>query len=323
MTRLASTMLKKVEQYVIHKRSMGYIFKTDSKHLRSFAHYADRHAPGQSLTVDLALRWATAPKGTARSYHARRLTVLRTFARYLAIFDSRTEIPPQRLLGPSVQRVPPHLYTPQEITALIQKSLTYRPSLRHDPYTGLRNATVIGLLACTGLRVGEALAFQSRDVDLTQGLLTVRCSKNLPMRLVPITSCTIDHLRQYQEARDKRFGPSGDTDAFFRSLRGGNVAYVTMKVAFRRLCQRIGLQKAWGRNPRLRELRHTFASNHLLRAYREHRDIDNAVHDLSIYLGHANLAHTYWYISAVPALLEHSVNRFKAHTRQPQKGGRS
>jgi len=315
-------MIKKVERYVIHRRSLGYVYESESRRLRSFARYADQYAPGQPLTIDLAIRWVTTSKGT-RAYHANLLHTLRTFARYLITFEPRTEIPPLRLLGPGHQRVPPHLYTSREIAALIHKSLMYRPYRQRDAHIGMRNATLIGLLACTGLRIGEALAFQNRDVDLTHGILTVRCSKNLPMRLVPITPCAVDHLRRFVEARDKHFGPSGDTEHFFRSPRGGHIGYRVMCTAFRRLCQQAGLLKAWGRHPRMHELRHTFACKHLLRAYRENRNIDNAVHELSIYLGHTGLAHTYWYLSAVPALLEHCANRFEAQTRQPRKGGRS
>jgi integrase len=316
-------MMTNVEQYLTYRQSLGYRIKTDGNLLRSFARFADVHAVGEPLTIDLALRWATATEGTQRAYHAKRLDVLRTFARYLAVFEPRTEIPPQRLLGPGFRRAPPHIYTPQEIAALIRESLTYQPSLRRDPLTGLRNATIIGLLACTGLRIGEVLALKNRDVDLDQGLITVRQSKNLPMRLVPITDCAASHLRRYQEARDQRFGRSGDSAAFIRSPRGGHVSYETISWAFERLRQRIGLKDASGRNPRLHDLRHTFACNHLLRAYRENRNIDNAVHELSIYLGHATLACTYWYLSGVPALLEQSTKRFEAHGLQHRKGKRS
>ena len=320
MTTPTSTMMKMIEQYLTHRRSLGYTIKTDRYLLRCFALYADLHAPGEPLTVDLALRWATAPEGTQRVYHAKRLDALRSFARYLAVFEPRTEIPPQRLLGPSVMRVPPHIYTSKEITALIRESLTYQPSLRRDPLTGLRNATIIGMLACTGLRIGEVLALKNSDVDLDQGLITVGQSKNLPMRLVPITDCAAGHLRRYREARDQRFGRSGDSEAFIRSPRGGCLSYETVSWAFQRLRKRTGLKDPSGRNPRLHDLRHTFACNHLLRAYRENRNVDNAVHELSIYLGHATLASTYWYLSGVPALLEQCTKRCEAHGLRPRNG---
>ena len=316
-------MMKKIEKYVTHRRSLGYKINSDGYLLRSFARYADLHSPDEPLTVDLALRWATAPQGTQRSYHAKRLDALRTFARYLATFEPRTEIPPVGLLGPSFKRVPPHIYTSEEIAVLIRESLTYQPSARRNPLTGLRNATVIGLLACTGMRVGEVLALNNGDVDLDQGLITVRESKNLPMRLVPITDCTVGHLQRYREARDQRFGRSENSDAFIRSPRGGHLGYGTMMWAFKQLRERIGLESASGRNPCLHDLRHTFACNHLLRAYRENRNIDNAVHELSIYLGHATLASTYWYLSGVPALLEQCTKRGEAQGLRSRNGDRS
>jgi integrase len=321
MTRPAY-MTKRVDEYIRHKRSLGYTLRTESYMLRSFASYADRHAPGQPLTVDLALRWATEPQSAQRVYHAKRLDTLRSFARYLAVFNPQTEIPPQRLLGPSFRRVPPHIYTPQEIAALIRESLTYPPSLRRDPITGLRNATIIGLLACTGLRIGEVLALTDSDVDLNQGLMTVRHSKNLPMRLVPITAGAVRHLRQYRQARDQRFGCAGGSEAFIRSPRGGHVSYEAIQWAFKRLRRRTGLKNASGRRPRLHDLRHTFACNHLLLAYRENRNMDNAVHDLSVYLGHAAIGSTYWYLSGVPALLEKCTKRCETQGLRIQKGGR-
>ena len=316
-------MMKKVEQYLTHRRSLGYRINSDGYQLRSFARYADLHAPGEALSIELALRWATEPKGTQRVYYAKRLDALRTFARYLVAFEPRTEIPPAGLLGPSFKRVPPYIYTPQEIAALLRESLTYQPSLRRNPLTGLRNATVIGLLACTGMRIGEVLALNDGDVDLDQGLLIVRQSKNLPMRLVPITDCAVVQLRRYQKTRDQRFGHSDDSQAFIRSPRGGHLGYGTMMWAFKELRERVGLKNAPGRNPRLHDLRHTFACNHLLRAYRENRNIDNAVHELSIYLGHATLASTYWYLSGVPALLEQCMKRSEAQGLPYRNGGRS
>ena len=316
-----SPMMKNVEQYLVHRHSLGYRINTDGYLLRSFARYADLHASGEPLTVDLALRWASSPKDTQRVYHAKRLDALRTFARYLVAFEPRTEIPMPGLLGPSFMRVPPHIYTPQEIAALIRESLTYQPSLRRDPLTGLRNATIIGLLACTGMRIGEALALNDRDADLDQGLITVRQSKDLPMRLVPITDCAVGHLQNYRKARDKRFGRTDDSDAFFRSPRGGHVSYETMTWAFKRLRTRVGLKSASGRSPRLHDLRHTFACNHLLRAYQENHNIDDAVHELSIYLGHATLSSTYWYLSGVPALLEQGAERSEAHALRLRNGG--
>jgi integrase len=98
--------------------------------------------------------------------------------------------------------------------------------LRRDPYIGPRNATIVGLLACTGMRIGEVLALKNSDVDLNRNVITVRQSKDLPTRLVPITRSASGHLRQYQEVRDQRFNNPGDADAFFRTPRGYHVPHI-------------------------------------------------------------------------------------------------
>jgi len=318
----SSTMMKKVEQYLGHKRSLGYKMTRTDEHLRSFARYADLHVPGGPLTVDLAVRWASSPKDSPCAYHASRLSAVRGFTQYLVVFDPRTEIPPHRLLGSARMRVPPYIYTRREVSALLHDILSYPPMVR-NPHTGVRNATIIGLLACTGMRIGEVLALKNRDVNLNRNVITVRQSKNLPMRLVPISRSASSHLRQYQKACDQRFGTVDDSNAFFRSSRGGHVLHHAVWDAFVWSRKRVGLEGATRRNPRLHDLRHTFACNHLLRAYRENRNIDNAVHDLSVYLGHTTLSDTYWYISAVPALLKLCSERCEAAGRRLRKGGLS
>lgn len=321
MTTSAFTMMKKVEQYLAHKRSLGYIMRKDADRLRSFARYADLHAPGGPVTVDLALRWATSPAGAKHVYHVLQLGMVRSLARYLAVFDPRTEIPPQQLLQSCSARITPYIYMRREIAALI-RDLATDPGRKRGPYLGPRDATVVGLLACTGMRIGEALALKNRDVDLNRNVLTVRHSKNLPMRLVPISDSASRHLQQYRKVRDQRFGNSDDSDAFIRSLRGGHVPYNSIWFAFKRSRKRVGLENTTRRAPRLHDLRHTFACNHLLRAYRKNRNIDNAVHELSIYLGHVDLAATYWYLSAVPALLELCAKRCEAQGLRSGRGGR-
>jgi len=318
----SSTMMKKVEQYLTHKRSLGYKMINVAYRLRSFARYADLHAPAGPLTTDLALRWATSLAEAKHASHVWRLSTVRSFARYLAMFEPRTEIPSPHLLRRCSTRGTPYIYTRREIAALIRDILPGSRSLKHLVYPGVRNATVVGLLACTGMRIGEVLALKNRDVDLNRNVIIIRQSKNLPMRLVPISRSASGHLQQYQRTLGQQFGRSDDSDAFICSLRGGHLQRKTIGIAFRRSRKRVGLGNAARRAPRLHDLRHTFACNHLLRAYRENRNIDNAVHDLSIYLGHAKLESTYWYFSAVPALLEQCAKRSEALGLRSRKGGR-
>jgi len=313
-------IMERVTQYLAHRRALGYRLYSDGYLLRSFARYAERHAPDQPLTTKLALEWATEPKAGKRLYHAKRLDALRSFARYLVVFEPRTEIPPTGLLGPSFARTEPHIYTSEETAALMRAALAMKPVTETSQTNPLRNATIIGLLACTGLRIGEVLALKNQDVDLRHGVITVRHSKNLPMRLVAISDCTVRHLGAYQEARDRCLGPGDEAESFFPSAWGGHLVYGTIFSVFRRIRKRAGLSgpQACGRPPRLHDFRHTFACNHLLRAYRENRNIDNAVHELSVYLGHATLHATYWYLTGVPVLFAECLKRFEA---QGQKGG--
>jgi integrase len=318
------SMAELADRYIEHRRSLGYRVDEDRYQLRAFVRYAQLEAPSQPLTVKLAVQWAGAAKTKSKTYPAKRLTLLRSFARHAVVFDPRTEIPPINILGPSHERKTPRLYTPQETVALMRAALTVRPMPRAARTNALRNATVIGLLACTGMRIGEALALKNQDVDLVQGLLTVRCSKNLPMRLVPITRDTTRRLDDYQKARDACFGPSGPSEAFFRSSCGGHLARPSFRSAFLLILKKAGLTGAGrpGRMPRLHDFRHTFACQHLLRAYRQRRNIDDAVHELSVYLGHATLEGTYWYLTAIPALLEQGKIRWETERRRLRNGGR-
>lgn len=307
-----TSMQTTVERYIAHKRSLGCVFGTESFLLRSFADYVDRHVPCEPLTIKLALEWATSPGTGNRAYYAKRLDVLRGFARYLVVTEPATQVPPKGILGSSVSRIEPYIYTHEEIAALMQAARERATSTRKA--NPLRNATLIGLLACTGMRVGEALALDNADVNLEERLISVRNSKNLPLRMVPITTCTAHRLREYQLARDKCFGPGSDRSAFFLSARGGRLSYASFWWVFVRLRAQAGLgDDGAGRSPRIHDLRHTFACNHLLRAYRDGLDIDAAVQNLARYLGHANLAATYYYLTAVPALFQECTNRLLRH----------
>jgi len=313
-----TSITERVTPYLAHRRALGYRLYADGFLLRSFARYAERHAPGQPLTTMLALEWATEPKEGKRLYHAKRLDVLRSFARYLVVFDPRTEIPPTGLLGPSFARIEPHIYTQQETVALMRAALLNKSWTTERRINPVRNATIIGLLACTGMRIGEVLALKNREVDLEHGIITVRQSKNLPMRLVPITDCTVQRLRAYLKIRDRCLGLSDEEDAFFESAFGGRLTYQSFSDAFGRIRERAGLNghKPSGHLPRIHDFRHTFACNHLLRAYRENRNIDNAVHELSVYLGHATVHSTYWYLTGTPALFAECLKRFEAQGRE-------
>lgn len=317
MTRPES-MKRRVQRFIEYKRGLGYAWRTEGFVLRSFAEFADKRAPREAITVALALAWATSTRKANSVYHAKRLDAVRTFAKHEAELDPRTQVPPPGVLGPSYSRVEPYIYSPREVTSLMRTAATLSER-------GLRRATyvtVIGLLASTGIRIGELLKLNDDDVDLAQSLLRVRGSKNLPLRTVPIARSTTRNLSQYKALRDERL-PTVGARAFVRGRNGKRMLYTNVQRSFRRIvaASGIGQPRDSMRAPRMHDLRHTFACNHLLRAYREGRDIDAAVHDLSVYLGHATLTSTYWYLTGTPMLFAECIKRLKGRApRSPTRG---
>jgi integrase len=305
------TMVKLAKDYLTYRRKLGVELKSAGPLLIQFARYADRSGHRGSLTSQLAIRWAGLPPKTSRAYLARRLDVVRCFAKHRAIFDPDTEIPAYNVFGPAYRRVTPHIYTAAEISALLvaARDLPPRGGLRPHTY-----ATLFGLLACTGLRLQEALRLTRSDVDWKRGILTIRETKFCKSRLVPLHPTAIQALRDYGRLRD-RHHPTAKTAAFFLTVRGTRVCRATAESAFLQLRRKLSWSPRGGRPaPRIHDLRHTFACNRLLLWHKQHVDVEHQLLALSTYLGHANVKDTYWYLTAVPELLQLAGARFEHFT---------
>ena len=164
------TMITQVEEYIAYKRKLGFKLGTQASQLLNFAKYADESDHVGPVTIELILKWARLPKNTSMHYQARRVVDVRGFAKYQAIFCPKTEIPPSRILGAANYRAEPYIYSQQEISALLEACMQLRPINSIKPYT---YATLFGLLACTGLRISEALKLSFDDVDLNNGVLLI------------------------------------------------------------------------------------------------------------------------------------------------------
>ncbi len=305
----ATTMSAKVEQYLEFRHELGFSLKIQGQLLRQFGNFADAAGHQGPLTVELALRWAQAAKGCDPLYWARRLEIVRGFARYVAVTESGTQVPGRRLLGPAHRRTTPHLYTTRELTALLTAARRLSPVGGLRPHT---YATLLGLLACTGLRISEALGLARADADLDGGVLTIRETKFRKTRLVPLHPTTVSALRAYADRRDRFLGVPKD-DGFFLSDRGRALPYSTVKHTFRRLCASLGITGAPRRCPRLHDFRHTFACRCVERWYRSGTNLDHAISALSVYLGHAKVTDTYWYLTATPELMALATERFELY----------
>jgi integrase/recombinase XerD len=308
-----NSMVEKVREYLRVRRATGMRLRIEGQQLLSFAHFADRQRHRSPLTVALAVRWACASPRAGPVGRARRLEVIRPFARYLCAFDERTEVPAPGLLGPAHRRRAPYVYTDHEISQL----LTW--AARLPPAKGLRSVTLrmlLGLLACTGLRPCEAIALRNADIDLQGGILTIRQTKFRKSRLVPIHASAARALRQYVRVRDQSVSTVND-DAFFVLAAGVPLTLVQAERAFVWIRHHLNWSVPAGhRAPRLYDLRHAFACRRLQRWYADTVDVDNAITALATYLGHVKVSDTYWYLSATPELMALAAKRFEIFTRE-------
>jgi len=282
--------------YLRIRRRLGFELVQEGRLLDGFVDFLEQTG-AERITTELALAWATSTRAHPH-WHRRRLGIVRGFARYLATFDPSSEVPSKDLLPAHRPRVAPYIYSPAEIQALIAAAGRLTPPLRAS-----RHQTLIGLLASTGLRPGEALALDRQDVDLRHGALHVRAAKQNKQREVPLHPTTTRALREYARARDRRF-PEPSTAAFFIGARGRRVPRGELNRTFTELIRQIGLEgRGRRRRPRPHDLRHSFAVHTLLDWYRAGEEVDHKLPLLSTYLGHVNPASTYWYLEAVPELL--------------------
>jgi integrase len=301
-------MVKLAKEYLAYRRQLGYELRHVGRLLLQFARYADRNGQQGHLTIQLAIRWAKLPRKAPRSYWARRLSLVRGFAEHCAILDPDTEIPSSDAFGRGYCRITPYIYTSAEIATLVAaaRNLPPRKGLRPHTY-----ATLFGLLACTGLRLREALKLTRSDVDWKRGLLTIRQTKFRKSRLVPLHPTAVRAMRAYAQARN-RFYPVATTEAFFVTVRGTSLCDATVRGAFSQLRKQLSWAGHGGRPwPRIHDLRHTFASCRLLQWYKEGKDLDQAIAALSTYLGHVDVNNTYWYLTGVPELLQLAGARFE------------
>jgi integrase len=282
-----------VEHHIALHRATGYLFRKQSGLLRLFARYAEAHGD-QVVRAATALAWAAeAPSaGTRRG----RLLVVCRFARLMLAEDPRHEVPPPGAFGPQPPRRTPYIFTPEEISALLDAAAALGPkgSLRPKMYV-----TLLGLIAATGLRISEALALQLKDIT-SEGLVVLQ-TKFRKSRLVPLHDTTRRALDRYLAARSRL---AGADISVFLSERGTRLAYGTAITTFLGLVRRLGIHPGPGkRGPRIHDLRHTFAVRSLEHCSGGRRAVDRHMLALSTYLGHAHLVDTYWYLQATPTLL--------------------
>lgn len=304
----------RIYDFIAVRRQTGHHVASARWDLRSFLRFAEAAGHTGAITIELAASWAES--ATSPGVAKRRLCFIRQFARYCAAFDPATQIPPPGMLGGTSIWKAPHVYTDDEITALLRETaLLGRP---REPLRAKTLVAIFSLLAATGLRVSEACRLTRDDVDLEQGVLMIRETKFRKSRLVPLHPTAVAALAHYAVERDRLRPPS---ESFFRTDRKGHIVRFVVEATLIQLRPRLGWTgNGRARLPRVHDLRHTFAARCLLRWYREGADIDRKILALATYLGHADPSYTYWYLSAVPELLAITSRRFEHFAHSEEEG---
>lgn len=296
-----------IEDYIALRRCLGFKLRRMSERLREFAEFLEQKAVSH-VTTELAMEWAMLPTDHKPSDWAQRLGFVRVFARHWRATDPRTEIPPIGLLPFRPQRARPYLYSELEIQKLLKAALKLSPRQGLRPWT---YHCLFGLLAVGGLRISEALKLERSDVDLGEGLLTIRQTKFGKTRLVPLHPSTRDVLADYARHRD-RLLRSASSPSFFLNDHGRRMEVSAVRRTFYDLSRQIGLRGPEDhKGPRLHDFRHRFAVCTLVEWYRSNEDIERRLPVLSTFLGHGHVADTYWYLSVEPELMGLATRRLE------------
>lgn len=296
-----------IRDYLALRRALGFQFEHVEGALRNFASFLEEKKTSR-LTSTLMVEWAKIPRQAQPAQWAKRLGMVRDFARFWKSTDPLTELPPDGLLPYCYRRRPPYIYTELEIEHLLAAAsqLIPRDGLRRHTYF-----TLFGLIAAAGLRLSESIDLDQKDVDFSRGLLSVRNTKFGKSRLVPLHASTLERLRGYVRTRN-RFHSRPRVPAFFVSDRGIRVTKDSVRWAFIAMSKQSALRAPSDRRgPRIHDLRHSFAVRTLMEWYRTGKNIDQQMPLLSTYLGHDHPSDTYWYLSAVPELLAYAGKRLE------------
>ena len=310
---MSSDFARHAEDYLRLRRALGHDLADAARLLPRFVAHLD--AVGASrITTDVALHWVRRRDADPHSsVWMRRMTVVRGFARYMSGIDPATEVPPLGLVTYRQRWRPPFIYSDNDVEALMNAVPTLVPA----PLRAATFQTMIGLLAATGMRVGEAIALDRDDIDWADGVVVVRTSKFNKTREVLLDPTAVDALRSYARIRDRDV-PHPSSRTFFVSAKGTPVIYGVFGTVFRELLVASGVGAGSAVHPRIHDLRHSFAVHTLIRWYRDGQDVAALLPRLSTYLGHRSPVSTYWYLSAAPQLLTLAANRLE-HAQEARR----
>ncbi len=320
--KAGASLQARVEQYLVERRRLGFALRGPACSLRGFVRHIQAVGHRGPLTVEVMTDWARRDSHGSDDPHtwARRLKHLRSFTRWLRQFEPRTEVPDTTIFGRIPERLAPHIYSEPEIVDLLAAARRLGPPLT---LRGVVFETLFGLIASSGLRIGEALALRNEDVDLRRGMLTIRKAKFGKSRQVPMHPSTIEALRRYRWTRDLAGESAAPEAAFFIGTRGRRHGLPLGERQVHRVFVALRQQLGWRNRgnhhaPRIHDLRHTFVVRRIAQWQAQGVDVDQAMLSLSTYVGHAEVGNTYWYLSAAPELMAVAADRFASFVAQTE-----
>jgi len=309
---MSATLGEHVDDYLRLRRGLGFKLERHGQILPQLVAYLET-AGARTVTSELAISWARLPTGAHPRHWAARLAIARGFAAYLQTIDPATEVPPAGVFAVRYQRPTPYLWSQGDICRLLEAARALRPPSKAASFEAL-----FGLLAVTGMRVGEAIALEVDDVDLDKEVITIRESlaKLERARLVPLHPTTVEALDHYARTRE-RLCPKPRSTTFFLSGTGTRIDRSQASKTLRKITIALGLRTETV-HPRAHDLRHSFALSTLIDWQRSGVQINEQIAVLSTYLGHVSPAETYWYLTATPELMGLAAQRLELRS-----GGRS
>lgn len=297
------TLRRALVDYLTTRRALGFALQREGTLLPDFIAFLAKRGCSY-VTTTAAIAWAAQPRDATPKWWTTRLGFVRGFAKYLQTIDARTEVPPLDAFPHTRSRSTPYVYSPEDLTALLAATATLVSPLATATYK-----TLFGLLAVTGMRVGEAVALDEHDVDHRHAVLVIRKAKFGKSREVALHASTVVALERYRRERDGRM-PRRRAQSFFVSTAGTRLLYQNVHLTFLRLVYAAGLGARHPR-PTIHDLRHTFAIRTVLDWHRAGCDVEARLPLLSTYMGHVGPSSTYWYLTAIPELLEAATRRLQ------------
>ena len=310
MARVTDTrsMAEFVRRYVAHRHMLGYTM-SDAGRLTAFAKFMDRVAPGQPLTTARVLEWIAEVPARKRTTQVGLLSTLRGFARYCAILDTRTQIPTAGLLGRGYGRLRPHIYTRTQIRMILRRTRSL--TTQYGPLHPKTYETFIGLMACTGMRSGEARRLKLTDFDAATGVMRIARFKSSPDRTIPLHPSVVRALQRYVSMRRRCFPFN---DSLLVGVTGQPLGKGSAETVFNRLVAGIATTGDFPR-PRMPDFRHSFASGWIAEWSRQAKPVSHHLLLLARYLGHQNFASTWWYVTSDPRSLRAAADTFQRFHR--------